>query len=219
VQATDTKERLLDAAERLFGQRGFAETSVRSITAEAGANLGAINYHFGSKEALLRAVFSRRLQPLNRRRIELLERCEQAADGEPVALEEVLRAFMEPVLRLNPRLGGEGALFARLLGRAITEPNELVTAVMREEFSELLLRFLPAIGAALPEVPHEDLFWKVHFLIGTMGYVMADTYHLEMISGGACCEPDQDEVLRHLVPFVAAGLRAAVPARVTEGRR
>ena len=65
TQHTDTRERLLDAAKYLFAQRGVDATSLRHITAEAAANLASVNYHFGSKEALFRAVFVRRIGPVN----------------------------------------------------------------------------------------------------------------------------------------------------------
>ena len=77
--AIDTKERILDVAERLFADRGFPATPLRDITSEAGVNVASVNYHFGSKEALLAAVLERRLHPVNARRLELLDAIESAA--------------------------------------------------------------------------------------------------------------------------------------------
>jgi AcrR family transcriptional regulator len=70
-ESSDTTERLLDAGRRLFAAGGFEGTSVRSLTAEAGANLGAVTYHFESKEALYHAVLEKVMEPL-RQRIRLL---------------------------------------------------------------------------------------------------------------------------------------------------
>src|SRR2546426_2395230 len=85
-----TKERILDAAETLFMEHGFEATSVRLITAAAGANLAAANYHFGSKEELFRAVLTRRLDPMNQERVELLGRFEHDAAPDPLACERIL---------------------------------------------------------------------------------------------------------------------------------
>ena len=66
---SETVERILDAAEQLFAEKGFAETSLRLITSKAGVNLAAVNYHFGSKEELFEAVLTRRLDPMNQQRL------------------------------------------------------------------------------------------------------------------------------------------------------
>src|SRR2546428_8870540 len=96
VVRTDTKQRILDTAERLFSQNGVATTSLRQIIAEADVNLAAIHYHFRSKDALLDAVLVRRLEPVNRERLSRLNTCEQAPG--PPGLECVLRAFIAPAV-------------------------------------------------------------------------------------------------------------------------
>src|SRR5512134_3133369 len=100
VLAPDTKERILDAAEALFMVQGFTATSLRMITTRAGVNLAAVNYHFGSKDELVRAVFTRRLGPLNRERVALLEELEEQAGGRPLVPEQVLEAFLTAGVRV-----------------------------------------------------------------------------------------------------------------------
>src|SRR5215831_1778832 len=95
-----TKERILNAAERLFSRHGIEATSLRTITAEAGVNLAAVNYHFQSKDALVRSVVARRVGPVNERRLALLDGYEAAAGDGPLALEQVLDAFLRPVLEI-----------------------------------------------------------------------------------------------------------------------
>ncbi|HSP66595.1 MAG TPA: helix-turn-helix domain-containing protein, partial [Bryobacteraceae bacterium] len=92
----DTKSRILDAAEKLFGMNGFEATSLREITAEASVNLAAINYHFQTKDSLIDAIVARRIEPVNKRRLELLE-----AAGPNPALEKILTAFMAPVMQVR----------------------------------------------------------------------------------------------------------------------
>src|SRR5437763_10558253 len=111
---TDTKQRILDSAERLFAQHGFEATSLRNIIADAKVNLAAIHYHFHSKEALLDAVILRRLGPVNQKRLELLDGCERSApDGRP-DLEAVLEAFIAPAFRVGSD-PNSGQIFVRLI--------------------------------------------------------------------------------------------------------
>ena len=124
----DTRESLLDAAESLFSEHGIQAASLRAITQRAGANLAAVHYHFGSKEGLVRAVFSRRLKPLHEERMKLLDACDLDSAG---AVEQVLKAFMAPLLR-GARETPEGTRgFARLMGRAFSEPAEEVRGCQR----------------------------------------------------------------------------------------
>src|SRR5438046_10505596 len=97
--SADTKTRILDAAERLFVEHGFEATSLRSLTSSAGVNLAAVNYHFGSKEELFQAVLTRRLDPTNQERIELLSKLESGAGDRPIACERGLAAMLVPARR------------------------------------------------------------------------------------------------------------------------
>src|SRR5260221_14076191 len=96
----ETRTRILDAAEELFMQHGFEATSMRLLTSKAGGNLAAVNYHFGSKDALIEAVFRRRVDPMNTTRVAELERLEADAAGRPLSPDAIIRAFIGPSLRL-----------------------------------------------------------------------------------------------------------------------
>src|SRR5215468_2668082 len=97
---TATKARILDAAEVLFMEHGFEATSLRAITAAAGVNLAAVNYHFGSKEELFQAVLTRRLDPMNQERVDLLTRLENEVAPRPLPCERILNAMFMPALKL-----------------------------------------------------------------------------------------------------------------------
>lgn len=200
----DTKDRILDTAERLFGERGFDATSLRAITSEAGVNLAAVHYHFGSKDSLIEAVFTRRLQPLNRQR--LVELDELEAQGEP-DLEDVVRAFVGPPLRLHQEVLRGGSDLMRLYGRTMAEPKRRFEQLFSEQFREVVERFTKALDRALPEHRAEEVFWGLHFAIGTMAHSMCDAGRITLISGGAIREPSVDETLDRLVRFIAAGMR------------
>jgi AcrR family transcriptional regulator len=209
LAATDTKERILDAAERLFAAHGFAGTSLRAVTKEAGVNLAAIHYHFGTKEDLLRAVLRRIVIPVNRERLKMLEQVEAAAGSDPPSLEGALEAFIAPDLRLIRDLGERGVIITRFLGRSYTEPTEMVQALSREHYEELGQRFMEAIARALPEVPRAELYFRFKLVVGVLTYILADT---DPAGGYAEEISDVDGTVRRLVAFLAAGLRAPVPA-------
>jgi AcrR family transcriptional regulator len=209
----DTKERILDAAELLFSERGFA-TSLRAITTEAGANLAAVNYHFGSKEELVRAVFARRADPVNQERLRLLEACEEEAAPAPASLECILRAFIWPALRMAQDPGRGGPVMVRLLGRLYTGSDEQIEALFRERFVTTARRFGEAIRNAQPALTPDAFSWRFLFTIGAMAHTMADQGKLRMISGGACDTGAVETALEQLVAFLAAGLRAECPVTV-----
>jgi AcrR family transcriptional regulator len=214
VKAGDTKERILDSAEKLFADAGFDGTSLRSITARAGVNLAAVHYYFGSKEALLQAVLARRLEPINRRRIELLDRLEGNSGEQPPGMEVVLRAFMEPPLREIRRLGETGEQFVRLASRAHSEPNPQARAVFLPLFQEVVQRFMAAFRRARPDMDDGELHWKFHFLVGSMAHLLSWGGHEEcaaMLSRDTPVVADPDEILEAMVAFCAAGMSAPVP--------
>ena len=217
LQEPTTQEKILDAAERLFADNGFAGTSVRAITAEAGVNLASAHYHFGSKEALIRMVLSRRVEPITQERLHLLEAClQEAGDGLP-RLEGIAEAFIGPAVRLSR--DPQRAVFMRLMGRVHSEAGEFMPQLINELFSDTARRFHQALKAALPAFSEEDLFWKLNFMVGAMAFTLATPQAIEQVSGGRCDPADSEGVLAHMTAFVAAGLRAEVSGRGAETQR
>lgn len=217
--AADTKERILDAAEALFVDQGFVATSLRMITAKAGVNLAAVNYHFGSKEELIKAVFERRLGPLNKERIAYLDRLEAQAKGKPLKPEQVVEAMVSAALKLSRDPLKGGAAFLRLLGRTIAEPADTMQRFLPEQYKEVVVRFKVAFAKALPQIPEQELVWRMHFTFGAMTYSMAGNDALQLIASCKLCEADDAEsIVRRLIPFLVAGLQAPLPAARTEGK-
>jgi len=204
-EGLDTKERILQAAENLFTDQGFGATSLRAITHRAGVNLAAVNYHFGSKDALIEAVFSRRLGPLNRERLELLDALE--ASGEMVPLDRIVESFVGPALRMAHDPSG-GPVFMRLLGQTISQPRGTIRETFLHQFDEVFPRFTAAIGRCLDGVPPKEVVWRFMFMIGAMGHTMAMSGDMELMSGGLIDSGDVEGAIRRLVPFISEGLRA-----------
>lgn len=203
----ETRTRILDAAEELFMQHGFEGTSMRLLTAKAAVNLAAVNYHFGSKHALVEAVFRRRLDPMNQERLAGLEALE--AQGAAPAPQEIIRAFLAPTLRLVEDAKSGGRNFTRLLGRTYTEPAKPVRQLIGQIYAPVMDRFKGALARALPQMPAEELVWRMHFMFGTFAYTLAATDTVQLIAG---CKPedryDAQLLEERLTAFLHAGLTA-----------
>jgi len=207
-----TKERILDTAEALFMEHGFEATSLRSITATAAVNLAAVNYHFGSKEELFEAVLTRRLDPMNQERVEILDLLEAKAAPGPLSCDRILMALFVPALRLarDPARGGKN--FLRLLGRAYADPAPFIRHFLSEQYAVMITRFKAAFGCALPHLPRKELSWRLHFIMGALSYTLAGTDAHKIISELSPRETNNDEILlRRLAPFLLAGLNAPLP--------
>lgn len=205
---SQTKGRILDVAERLFMEHGFSATSLRLITSEAKVNLASVNYHFGSKEALIEAVLTRRLAPLNKARVEALVALEREAP-QPPTVESILRAFIGAALKVgeDPKRGG--SIFLRLLGRAFTEPTEHVRAVLQKQYADVAFRFREALARALPGLPEKELVWRMQFTFGAISYTLAETDVLQLFSTCDLSDTDSYEaIMNRLVTFLAAGFKA-----------
>ena len=209
----DTRERILVAAEEEFMARGFAGTSLRTITSRADVNLAAVNYHFGSKEALIREVFARHLGPLNQARVAYLDRLEREAGGAAVSPQKIIEAMVAPAMQVSRDPLRGGARFLRLLGRAFSEPADSMRTLLPEQYREVVLRFKSALVRALPQLPEAELVWRMHFMFGAMSYSMAGNDALQLI---ATCRvegaDDAEAIIARLIPFLTAGLQAPLPA-------
>ena len=203
----DTRSRILDAAESLFMEYGFDGTSMRLITGQAGVNLAAINYHFGSKELLFQEVFRRRLTDLNRLRVAELDALEAEAGGAPLKPSRIVDAFFGTALRMAADVEGGGHTFMCLLGRTYTEPNEVVRQFLAEEYAECVERFLAALYRALPGVERKEILWRFHFMMGAMSYAIAGTDALQLLAGKLDDE-DPARLASRLMSFLLGGLRA-----------
>jgi AcrR family transcriptional regulator len=208
--AKASRERILDVAEHLFSERGLEGVSMREIAAGAKLDVGMINYHFGSKLGLYRAVFRRRVDGLTEQRLGGLEKVLASRGKEPPPLEDLIHALVAPNIRLrsDPSLGG--VPFARLIVREVTDPNEGDRGIMSAAFDETTYRYADALAMIFPAAPRAELLWAYQFTISTLVQTMASTGRLEHLSRGACDMSDPDKILERLVPFVVSGIRGCL---------
>lgn len=215
-----TKQRILDAAELLFGEKGFDATSLREITGRAGVNLAAVNYHFGSKVDLFRAVLDRHLVPLARERFARLDKveAEARASASPPRLEAIIEAFIGPVLPLF--YGAEASRresFLRLMGRVMAEPDTEIMETFHVQIAATAERFFAALSAALPSLPPEEVMWRLHFMVGVMVHAMIGRDKLRRVTICPLNVDDVEGTIARMVVFIAAGMRAPAP-RPAAGR-
>ena len=204
--ASDTKRRILDAAESLMGDKGFNSTSMRDITAAAKVNLASVNYHFGSKEALLAAVLERRLQPINEMRLKLLDEIElETTDTEP-RHHKIVRAFLSPPFDQQQRLG---ETFLRLIGRLHSETNDDFRQAFMSEYELVFQRFSVALQRSLPHLTNTNLPWRMLFMVGSMAFTMS--WGQSMMKREGTDTITSAEVLEELIAFTCAGLAAPLP--------
>jgi len=201
------RERILEAAERLFAEHGMSGVGLRAITSEANVNLASVAYHFGSKEGLLEALFALRAEPIAKERLRLLARCFE--NGKAPALEQILDAFLRPALTLGkqPRLGGPA--FVRLRARLSIEPEALARKILSRAFDLSSRKFIDAIAQALPHLPRAEVEWRFHFMLGAMFYTMGNSGRIQALTDGHCDPGDVKRALHHMIPFLAAGFRSA----------
>ena len=207
TMSADTKEHILDAAEALIAEQGIDAVSLRAITSAARVNLAAVHYHFGSKDALVQKVFERRIRPVNARRLELLDEAEKQAGEKGPELEAILRAFIEPAIRLYAQ-DAKGPMFMRVCGRIFAEPTQHLQQTIDDFFTEIVSRFGAAFGRALPGLAPEDLAWSMHFTVGTTIHTLMEHDRLKRFTQGLCTMDEPEALIDRMVAFCAAGMRA-----------
>ena len=207
---SDTRVRILDVAGALFSEQGFRAVSLRQITHEAGVNLASVNYHFGSKEALVVEVLSRVIGPINRQRLAMLDQAEAAANGGPVPVEAILEAMFVPVLSFmaSSDAADPGSIHLKLAGRCMSESSELMPETLLAVFKEVFTRFKGAMVKSLPQVPKATLFWRLHFTAGALLYTLTQPDRVTAFSSGEIVAVDADETLAQLIAYTAAGMKA-----------
>jgi len=197
-QPGDTRDKILDAAERLFVERGFSATSLRAIANRAGVNLAATNYHFGSKMGLLAEIFHRHIGPVNDRRIANLDQLERG--GQTPAVRAILQAFFQPFVERDVY-----ATAPAVIGWLFSEPETVTRPIFEQEFITISARFQGALTAALPQLEPAELQWRFHFMIGSM-------IHLLRLHAPQGSEPSRisfETGLEQLINYSTAGLEQA----------
>ncbi|WP_395015064.1 TetR/AcrR family transcriptional regulator [Dongia sp.] len=209
------EERILDAAECIFADNGFSETTTRMIAEASGANQALIRYYFGTKEKLFEKVFKRRGMEISGRRHVLLDELEMAPTA-PTA-RQIIEAYLQPQWELKKKGAKNGGAFVKLQARLHNEPIEAAFKLRREVYDLPVRRYIAALQRALPNVDPTEVAWRMVFLIGTYLYMLSDVHRFSDITNIRLPKDDK-VVLDHLVRFLEAGMAApGIPDGRTKG--
>ncbi|MBU2869175.1 TetR/AcrR family transcriptional regulator [Colwellia sp. E2M01] len=204
-----TKHKILDVADVLFANKGFNGTSLREITSQANVNLAAVNYHFGSKKELIKAVMSRymdELSPQLESALSLL--CESTKQP---SLNDVFSAFTQPLIDLNCFKENGTSTFLQLLGRGYTDSQGFLRWFLTTQYPNVFTLFTNAVKRAYPELNTEEMFWRLHFTMGTIVFTMSSSEALIDIAQNDFDKTlDIEDVIARVIPYVAAGVAAPI---------
>jgi AcrR family transcriptional regulator len=210
----------MDAAERLFAIKGFQAASIKRLACEAGVNQAAVNYHFGSKTALIEKVIDRRLTPTNQQRMQRLEAVRQAAvmkQTRPL-VRDILRAFIEPAFTINRSMEVTSRLLA-LEGWAFSEPNATIRNIFIRQFQAPFSLLSRVMRLALPDLPEDLLIRRLHFAIGAMAHWLRLSSINLPPSEFFPPVDDFDTITNPLLDFAASGMQAPIHQENAEGLR
>lgn len=202
----DTVERILHSATILFAERGFAETSLRTITGMAGVNLAAVNYHFGSKKELIQAVFNRFLTPYSRELSKQLD--ELQADGRSPTAEELLRCMLKTLLVATEEIHEDPQIFMRLLGLAYTQSQEHLRHFLIKQYGTTYSRFVELMCEVCPGITRVEFYWRMYFMLGAGVFTLSS---FDSISSILKADYDEDTTIEGtidmMVPAIANMLK------------
>ncbi|GAL05085.1 TetR/AcrR family transcriptional regulator [Photobacterium aphoticum] len=206
----ETKARILDAAELLFAEQGFNDTSLRTITSKAGVNLASVNYHYGDKKTLVRAVLGRYLESFMPA---LQDELRVLLTRDDFCMEDVFRCIKAPLLSLNGFRPNGATIFMSLIGRGYTDVQGHLRWFIVTRYDDVLAQFTTAIRRANPSLDPETLFWRLHFTLGASVFTMASSTALcEIANNDFAQHVTPEDLIERLVPYLAAGVAAPIDA-------
>lgn len=203
--ADKTRGQIVEAAEKIFAEKGFRAMTLRAVTKAAHVNLAAVNYHFGSKTNLMRAVIQRRIEPINAERLQRLDALVAQHNPMPIPLEQIFESLFRPLFEHATTSSGNDRTFMQMIGRALTEPADFMRNMHKEFFSKLSMRYLCELRRTCPHLSQEALQLRFYLSISTMLGTIIEQVRLENISGGKLSGRELDRICDELTAFVVAG--------------
>ncbi|GAD88778.1 putative TetR family transcriptional regulator [Vibrio halioticoli NBRC 102217] len=202
-----TKQKIIEVAESLFAQKGFKDTSLRAITSQANVNLASVNYHFGDKKSLIRAVLNRYLEEFMPQLEHELLRIEQSND---VSMYDVFYTLKSPLINLDKEFDKGASRFLLLVGRGYSDVQGHLRWFITTRYGHVLDKFSDAVCKANPHLDQQTLFWRLHFTLGACVFTMASSEALLDIANSEFdVDTDIEAMVEQIVPFLASGMSAS----------
>ncbi|MDP0489883.1 MAG: TetR/AcrR family transcriptional regulator [Verrucomicrobiota bacterium JB023] len=200
----ETRERLLDAAEGLFAEKGFEAVSLRDITRTAGANVASVNYHFGSKEGLINEVMKRHALPVNEERV---RRLEGLLEGEArPEVREVIEAFLDPLIERITEADERRRLFGRFMGRVTGEEAKGIPSEMVPAFTKMMKLTVAAFQRALPGLSTEETLCRIKFCFAVMTQALLRDEVFEQITERKLAAWEPEKIYQEVLVFCTGGM-------------
>ena len=190
-----------------MSRRGFRGVSMREIAREAEVNLGSVTYYFGTKENLLKEIYARHTQPMNQRRIELLDEANRIKDSHD-RLNAIIRAFVVPAFSSSTDSAGGGARFTRLRALLSMQNNQSTNEIIAGAFDDTSKAFIQAIHDCLPNLSEGEIVWRCHFLLGGLYYALVNSARINRLTDNRCDGDDHITAINELVASTVASLTA-----------
>ena len=206
MKNTDTKTKILDVAEKLFAEVGIHATSIRQIVKEAGVNVASLHYHFGSKDAVIHEIITRRLRPINEAKQKRLDEIEKEANGTPPDLEAVLRAFIEPHIQMQKVAGDKVKILMKLMVQ-IEDDAERLKVMQDPVFMNVFNRFTAVLQSILPQLTFSELLWRFKFMIFSMHAIMVQ-HPIPQSSNFKIEKESTEDTINYVITFLKAGFMA-----------
>jgi len=206
---SDTAGRIIQAAEKLFSEQGFKETTMRQITGLAEVNLAAVNYHFGSKFGLIRSVAERSLSPL----------CEQIDKGlaqlssgaASPGLDPLLQVMARALVHVHSHNQHALSVLMRLLDQAYLPSQHDLQAFLRERYGDRFQRYLQYFRVDAAPLDEAEFFWRLHFLLGSVIFTLSNMHTLSALAQQDGVDGvELESILERMIPVIAAGMKAPI---------
>ena len=210
MSSKGTPSSIVNAAEELFAEQGFAETTVRQITSRANVNLAAINYHFGSKKGLIQAVAEKFITPLINELSNQMD-CYVDTDVKP-ALDDLLEILMRALLIVRSENKNTLPVFMRLLELAYMNNQEELRDFLIGRYKSRLEHFLDCIRDDSAHMEDDEFFWRLHFMLGSMTFTLSNFQTLHSLEKSRFTskqsESEMEQILHRMIPVLSAGMQA-----------
>ncbi|MCZ6675199.1 MAG: TetR/AcrR family transcriptional regulator [Verrucomicrobia bacterium] len=203
----DTQIKILEAAEAEFAEFGFVGASIRNITQRAGVNLASVNYHFGTKEQLIKHLLLFRITPLNQLRLNNLHKEQERHQGEAVPIPILVNLLVRPAL--EKMLTVEGGQFVRAMARCMSEPLGFIESLDRDVFHEIFTAYYLAFQKALPGLDEQAVAIQMNFVVCTMVGMMMHFPRMDNLRGKNLSKEKFDQILDQFIDFISSGVEGS----------
>jgi len=212
-KSDDLRHQLLDTAETLFSIKGYYGVSVRDITNELGVRLASINYHFGSKENLFIEVIHRRIEPLSKARLTLLEAINIDPEKPEAAALMITKAFAGPMIDFAHNGGAGWRNYCRLVAQ-ISAQQPMANEAMTKEYNPTAQKFITALKSTFPDLEEYRIQCCFQFLLGSTLYAVCDNKRIDSLSDEVFHSSDLEKISGPFYDYVTGGLLAcAMPKK------